>query len=61
MARSDPARVHAAMLTGSARALHDLVVRNKNRSDFSRKDWPELWERIDLVIELAAPSDKPTF
>ena len=61
MARSDPTNVRDAKLIGSVRALQDVVRSNQHRSDYARKDWPELWERIDQVIELAAPPNTPAF
>ena len=54
MARSTDSQLRDAKLIGSARALHDVVRSEQHRSDYARKDWPELWERIDRIIELAA-------
>ena len=59
MARPDPARVNSAKIAGLAKALHDFVITNQNRNDFCRKDWPELWERIDDLVELVKPPSTP--
>lgn len=53
MVRPDRARVRSAALTGAATAVRDVLMLNRDREleDRHRAEWPELWERIDGVMD----------
>ena len=62
VARSDPARVHAARVTGAATAVRDVIVSDagSDRQRRHRAEWPELWEHLDALADVVAPPERPT-
>ena len=56
VARSDPARVHAARVTGAATAVRDVIVSDagSDRQRRHRAEWPELWELLDALADVVA-------
>lgn len=52
MAKPDPLRVRNAQITGSLAGLRDQVMlADPVMLGRHRAEWPQLWERIDRVIE----------
>jgi hypothetical protein len=49
---ADPTRIRYAQLEGAAAAIRDLVNRRAEREAAHRAEWPELWNRIDRLIEV---------
>lgn len=55
MARhTDPERIRHAQMTGRVAAVRAQIRVNKDpeREQRARAEWPELWEKIDALVEL---------
>lgn len=56
MGKADDHLIRVAQVTGTASNLRGLLRRTERdepgRIEQARAEWPELWERIDAIVEL---------
>lgn len=56
--RPDPVRLRHAKLVGTLVGLRDLMVTaDPELLERHRTEWPEVWDRIEQAVDLAAGAD----